>query len=112
LAIVRASTERTESIERARRLFRRGTLGALVMGGGERTREAESVTRIRPSSPISTLSGLKSLCTRPARWAASKPRPAVTNTGTTSRHARGDAVSHDRSVLPSTSSMATNGWSP
>src|SRR5688572_20846330 len=35
----------------------------------------KSVTSTRPSLPMSTLSGLKSRCTRPAACAAARPRP-------------------------------------
>ena len=67
----------------------------------------KSVTRTRPSSPTSTLSGLKSRWTMPAACAAASPRPACTNTRRISRHGRG--VSSQRaSVAPSTSSIATN----
>jgi hypothetical protein len=68
----------------------------------------KSVTRTRPSTPTSTLSGLKSRCTSPASWAACRPRPAATNVSTTSGQARGCSRCHAVSVWPSTSSMAKN----
>ena len=48
----------------------------------------KSSTRTRPSSPMSTLSGLKSRWTSPRSCAAARPRPAATITSTTSRHDR------------------------
>ena len=48
----------------------------------------KSSTRARPSTPTSTLPGLKSRCTIPAAWAAASPRAASTKTATTSGHDR------------------------
>ena len=67
----------------------------------------KSSTRTRPSSPMSTLSGLKSRWMRPRSWAAARPWPAATITFTTSRQERSPR-SHVRRVLPGTYSMATN----
>ncbi|MCB9748871.1 MAG: hypothetical protein H6713_02565 [Myxococcales bacterium] len=68
----------------------------------------KSITRTRPSSPSITLSGLKSRCTSPAAWAAASPRAAARYLSTTSRHDRGCARSHARSVTPRMCSIATN----
>ena len=91
--------------------------GALSSSGSVRSRGAgraspKSATRGRPSSPMSTLSGLKSRCTSPARWAACSPRPAATNMPTTSRQLLACAASQRRSVGPSTNSIARNTASP
>ena len=88
-------------------------VGAFASSGGrscvERARP-KSLTRTRPSRPISTLSGLKSRCTIPAPCAASSPRPAATKTSRISSSARGRSRSQERSVPPSTSSIATKSW--
>ena len=68
----------------------------------------KSMTRTSRSLPMRTLSGLKSRCTNPFRWAAARPRPAAVKTSTTSRQVRGASFSHWRSVWPFTSSMAMN----
>ena len=65
----------------------------------------KSVTRARPSAPMSTLSGLKSRCTRPAACAAASPRPAPRNSVRISRQLR-VGRSHALSVPASTSSIA------
>jgi hypothetical protein len=77
-----------------------------------------SITRATPKSvtttrgaPLgdaatSTLSGLKSRWTTPARCAATSPRPARRSTAITSAVVRGAASSHARSVPPSISSIA------
>ncbi|MFT3771252.1 MAG: hypothetical protein QM820_38040 [Minicystis sp.] len=67
----------------------------------------KSATRARPSSPTSTLSGLKSRCTSPASCAAASPHPAWRMTSTTSANGRGPRSSHAVKVDPWTSSMAT-----
>ena len=72
----------------------------------------KSVTRGRPSLPISTFSGLKSRWTRPAAWAAANPRPHASSTAITSRHGRRAASSHARRLTPSISSIAMNVRSP
>ena len=66
----------------------------------------KSSTRTRPSLPIITLSGLKSRWTRPARCAASMPRPAASNTRRISRQVRGRSASQVVSVTPSMCSIA------
>src|SRR5258705_464008 len=60
----------------------------------------KSATRTRPSAPMRTFSGLKSRCTRPARCAAARPRPAARKTATTSRQERGPSPSHSRRFVP------------
>jgi hypothetical protein len=71
----------------------------------------KSLTATRPAWLMSTLSGLKSRWTRPARCAAASPRPAAKRTWSASRQVCGRS-SHPRSVPPSTNSIARNTCSP
>jgi hypothetical protein len=72
----------------------------------------KSLTRGRPSLPMSTFSGLKSRCTSPASCAACSPRPPAMNIVTISRQPRSPSASQPLSVAPSTSSIAMNTCSP
>ena len=68
----------------------------------------KSTTFTRPSAPHSTLLGLKSRCTKPARWAAASPRPAAINVRRIVSHRSGPCCSRTqpRRVSPSTYSIA------
>ena len=72
----------------------------------------KSVTRARPSTPTSTLSGLKSRCTRPARCTAWRPRPASTKAWRISAFLPRRSSQKTRSVRPSTHSITTSTSSP
>ncbi len=69
----------------------------------------KSATLTRPSSAMSTFSGLTSRCTRPARWAAA----SAESTGSITASARAGVIGasltmESRSVWPVTSSMTRN----
>ena len=85
-----------------------GSSGVRCSGSDESSARArpKSVTRARPSLPMSTLSGLKSRWIMPAACAAQSPRPASRKIGKTSRHGRRSLRIHRFTVVPSTSSMA------
>ena len=70
----------------------------------------KSATRTRPSEPTSTLSGLKSPWTMPARCAAASALAHAANARTIA--VAGLPASHARSVAPSTYSIAMNAFSP
>lgn len=87
-----------------------GTGGEVTSGlpavGAAGAARPKSLTRTRPSTPISTFSGLKSRCTSPARWAAASPWPAWNSTSRISSQPRGALRIQRRRSCPSTSSIA------
>ena len=90
----------------------RGRAGSsMVTGSGEWSSTSrarpKSVTITRPLRLTRTFSGLKSRCTSPAAWAATRPRPASTKARSTSSVGRGPSWIHRLRVVPSTRSIAT-----
>ncbi len=89
-----------------------GTVGALPSRSSVARASPKSSTLTRPSLAMSTLSGLKSRCTRPAACAAASPLPACRNASTISRGARSFSLSQRVRVRPSMNSIAMNTSSP
>jgi hypothetical protein len=85
-----------------------GSVAVARSSGALKRATPKSATRTRPSSPTSRLSGFTSRWISPTACAAISPRPACTNTPTTSCHVRGASSRQRRTVRPATNSIATN----